>query len=142
MVTSELSGRLGTHSLETYDDSGVLLQTSAAGRNTPQTWGLALNVARTTLTYTALPFHTVDTVTFRVKDASDPSKFVTNVDELKQIVTLTNGECNFAEAAANEGWMTVTIPAGTTAVSITTACENPKNKNDEERYSVVTYLTF
>ena len=134
VVTSELSGRLGTHSLETYDDNGVLLQTSAAGRNTPQTWGLALNVARTTLTYTALPFHTVDTVTFRVKDASDPSKFVTNVDELKQIVTLTNGECNFAEAAANEGWMTVTIPAGTTAVSITTACKNPND--DEERYSV------
>lgn len=134
VVTSELSGRLGTHSLETFDENGALLQTSAAGRETPQTWGLSLNVASTALTYTAFPFHTVDTVTFRLKDASDPSKFITDATELQKVVTIINGECNFAEAAANEGWMTVTIPAGTAAVTIKT--KSFATNDSELRYSV------
>ena len=134
VVTSELTGRLGSHTLDTLDKNRTSLQVSVAGRETPYTWGLSLDVAYTALTYTALPFHTVESVTFRLKDASDPSKFITDVAKLTQLITVTGGTVDVNAAAANEGWMTVTIPAGTTAVTVTTASADPDD--DEVRYSV------
>lgn len=141
VVNSELSGRLGMHSLESFDENDALMLSSAAGRETPYTWGLSSGVERTALTYTAFPFHTVESVMIRVKDASDPSVFITDATELAAVLKITNASIDdFSTAATNEGWMTLTVPAGTTSVVIST--QMTATNDEEVRYSVEAKASF
>lgn len=138
VVTSELTEGLGTHSLEMIDAQDVSLYTSAAGRETPYTWGLTLDVEKVKLTYTALPFHQVNQVTFRLKDASDPSKFITDKAVLEQVVSVTNGEADYT--TSTDGWFTVNVGQDAAKVELLVSCTSPVDS--ELRYSLDATASF
>lgn len=138
-VTSEIEGRFGSHSLDSFNEKGDYLRTNAAGRVTPQTWGLSQDVAKTTLTYTAFPFHTVAAATVRLKDASDDAVLITDPTELGQVLSVTGGTIDVTAVAA-DGWITITPDAGATEVKITT--KTTSTQDDELRYSIEANATF
>lgn len=138
-VTSEMMGRFGSHSLDSFNKNGDYLRTNAAGRVTPQTWGLSQDVAETTLTYTAFPFHTVAAATVRLKDASDDAVLITDPTELGQVLSVTGGTIDVTAVAA-DGWITITPDAGATEVKITT--KTTSTQDAELRYSIEANATF
>ena len=140
VVTSELSGRLGSHTLEMFDGQNNSLQLAAAGRTTPQTWSLSQDVASVKLTYTAFPFHTVGTVTLRLKDASDPAKFITDVTQLAALITVSGGTPDFAAAATADGWFIITPDADITEVAVSAKIVDPADA--EVRYSLEASAAF
>ncbi len=143
-VMSELEGHFGSHTLERFgtDANGeVSLGVNAAGRVSPQTWVLSQEVTKTKLTYTAFPFHLVKSVTFRLKDAEDASKVITDLDELKAAIVEIAGGAIDEATFTPEGWITVVPTAGAAEVSVTTLTLKP-NTLEEKRYSVEAKALF
>ena len=143
-VKSELSGNYGSHTIDSYDEQGGYLRTNAAGRVTPQTWGLSQDVEKVKLSYKAFPFHKIESVSFRLRDASDVETVITDAQSLKDLLTLSAGAVDYSMAEANEGWITVDFTNVVTDVALTAKVVGVENGTTGEkiRYAVEAKASF
>ena len=137
-VTSKLNGNYGTHTLETFDEDGNPVRVNRGGMNTPNTWAVSQKEVSTKLTYAALLAHYVTEVKFRMQDASDAKSYITDLDKLKNLVSIDGVTFDAVDA---EGWVTVTVAEQDT-ITITATMAEKTAGGEEVRYSLDAEATF
>ncbi len=138
MVTSTLDG-MGMHTLtllQKDEATGALVDGSTlnAGRNSPNMWPVSADYLKARLTYTALPFHAITSVSIRMTNCETGA-------------TITNPEDLIPEMAGQtpdaEGWVTIDY---TSAASLPEVAEFVLTVGDETttelRYNVEAKATF
>ncbi len=128
MVMSTIEAGMGTHSLTLIQDDveGVPM---TAGRNSPNTWAVAKEVLSAKLTYTALPFHKLTSVSIRMTKCEDGSV----IEDPRPLIQGWAGG-----APDTERWVTVNLAAETASFTLTMG----DSANLDLRYNVEAKATF
>ena len=136
-LTSTILEGLGQHTLEVLEDGDVVV-TRRAGRTSPTTWSVdSSGEPHVRLTYAALPFNAIASVSVRMRNPEDDGSYFTDPDVLAaQFPGLTLG------APDSEGWCAVTVPADAATFSLEAILYPAGSPSSDVRYSAEARVSF
>ena len=136
-VTSTILAGLGQHTLEVLED-GAVVSTRRAGRASPTSWSVdSSGEPHVRLTYAALPFHVIASVSVRMRNPEGDGSYFTDLGILgDQFPGLTLGTPD------DEGWCAVTVPADATTFDIEALLYPVGNPSSDLRYGAEARVTF